>query len=246
MATKKIDIGSDLIEEGKRVAGAVGTAAMISSIYNPPPRRALVDGKWELYKGEGLVDEKGQLIRGTNYYDLESDARGLYAGWSPKNRIAYTEQMIAAGFLNPDSVGDYAAELRAIQEMLDYSNAVGKEYRFALKDRLANGPTAARRIGQRRTYQTSNTQDLVSLANSVSQETIGRTLSEQEAAQFAQQYQQQQIAAQTAAYGGGTVMQPPSAEVAAQNFIKQARPQEEAGYKYLGYMNQLFDSIGAF
>ena len=78
----------------------------------------------------------------------------------------------------------------------------------------------------------------------VAQETIGRGFSDEEAAQAVQAYQQREIQAQQAMYAGGTVTEQPSADVFAQQFAQQVAPTEANGYKFLGYMNQLFQAAG--
>lgn len=244
MATSKNVPNSALVEQNKNVQTTVSSLAS-ADIYQPPPRYIVENGKRVLYKGPGLVSEDGKLLTSNGnpyYYDLESDSRKFYAGMSATMRIAVTEQLVAGGFLNPNGIGDYVSELGALQELLDYANTTGKEWNFALKDRVLTGPS--RRIGTGRTYRTTNAADLSVAVKKVAQNVIGREVSDAEAADFARQYQQQEVAAQKAAYSGGTTMDQPSLETAATQFVKSIKPTEAAGYQYLGYMNKLFNAIG--
>lgn len=252
--TPSAENNSDLTAEAKNVWAAVGGAAA-NDIYNPPPRKAIRNGKEVMYDGPGLVSENGTLLTrdaagnlvtsgGTPfYYSIESDARKFYAGMSPAMRIAITEQLVAANFLSASNIGDYDAELYAMQKLMDYSNTMGKEWKYALKDRVLTGP-ARRNTGRAATYRTSNTADLVTAVKQVAKETIGRELTDQEAAGFATEYQKQELDFQKAAATGGTVMEPMNLETAATQFVQRSQPKETAGYQYLGYMNKLFNAIG--
>lgn len=244
---------SNLVAEAQNVWSSIAGSAS-GDIYNPPTRRAIRNGKWVDYNGPGLVTENGTLLTkdsqgnlvtsgGTPfYYDIEADSRKFYAGMSPSMRIAVTEQLVAANFLSANNIGDYDAELYAMQKLMDYANTMGKEWKYALKERVLTGP--ARRGGVKVTYRTSNTEDLTRAVKQVAQQTIGREVSDEEAQMFAKEYQQQEVSYQRAAAGGGTVMSPMNLETAAAQFVEKAQPREAAGYKYLGYMNQLFDAIG--
>lgn len=189
----------------------------------------------------GRVDVFGNLLPG--YYDLDLDPRKTYGSLDPAARKRLTESLISAGFLDPDYASDFSSNIAALTEAMDESNVLGLELDNWLQQKASSSPRRTTG-GATRTYSTTNTQDLVRIVNQVAQDTIGRKLTDEEASRFAQQYQSQEVSFQKAAYGGGTVMQAPSLETSAMSFIQQARPKEEAGYKYLGYMNQLFDAIG--
>lgn len=203
----------------------------------------LPNGQRILTDAAGRVDAAGNLIPG--YYDLTQDPRQTYGSLNPAGRKLLTESLISAGFLDPDYATDFSSSITALTEAMDEANTLGLELDNWLQQKAAGAPRRTTG-GATRTYRTTNTQDLVRIVNQVAQDTIGRKLTDDEAARFASSYQSQEVSFQKAAYGGGSVMDVPSLETSAMSFVQQARPQEEAGYKYLGYMNQLFDSIGAF
>lgn len=245
---------SDLTAEAENVWGAI-TSSASGDVYSPPKRKAIRNGKWVDYDGPGLVTENGTLLTvdsqgnlttsgGTTfYYDPEADARKFYAGMSPTMRIAITEQLVAGNFLSASNIGDYDAELYAMKQLMDYANTMGKEWRFALKEKVLTGP-ARRTGGPAVTYRTSNTADLTRAVKQVAQGTIGREISDAEAAAFAKEYQQQEVSYQRAAVKGGEVMAPMDLETAATQFVERTQPKEAGAYQYLGYMNKLFSMIG--
>lgn len=217
--------------------------------YSPGYRYINQGGRMVLADTPGLVDRFGNVVAspgGELYYNLDNDPRGIYGSSNPTGRRLLIESLVAAGFLPEDYIGDYGSEIRALTEAMDYANTLGLELNNALQQRIAGGVQTKKRTsgGAIRTYRTTNTQDLVTLAKQVSRETIGREISDAEAAAFAQQYQSQEVSFQKQAYAGGQAMEPPSAEVSAINYLRTTQPREEAAYKYLGYANKLFQMIG--
>lgn len=231
--------------------------------YTPGYRPVFQNGTWVQSKDPGyvvlkdgtrklsyLVNSTGGFSlpqSGEQFYNLDADPRMLYGSSSPAGRNLLIKQMVSSGFLDPNYVGDYASEIRALTEAMDFANAIGLEVGNAMSQRAAAG--GGRRGGggggQVRTYRLSAPQDLTRYVKSVAQDTIGRELTDAEAAGFIQQYQQQELAYQKAAYAGGSAVEPPAAETAAINYVRSVVPKEESAYQYLGYMNMLFDSVGS-
>jgi len=218
--------------------------------YTPGYRPVFKNGRLVTSNEPGLFDAYGKRVTpqsGGLYYNLDADPRMLYGSRGPAGRELILRQLIAAGFLDEDYVGDYAYEINALEEAMDFANATGLELSNALSQRIAGGGGRRRKVaaGPVRTYQRSAPEDLVSLVKTTAQDLIGRELTNEEAAGFVPAYQNQEVAFQRAAYGGGVVTDPPSAQTAAMNYIKNQFAREESAYAYLGYMNMLFDSVGA-
>jgi hypothetical protein len=218
-----------------QIQSAKGTSGAGS--FAPAGRWVVENGTRRWYTGEGLVG--GEQIQ-RDYYDLTLDTNQIYAAMSPSQRVALMKRLVDGGFLSASGVGDVSSEINGLEKLLYYSNIVGRVWQEAIGVRLSSLPI--QRSGGQRRVQVTNTDDLVKIAKTVAQNTIGRELTDAEAGQFASAYQQQEVSSVNAT--GGRMMGAPSVDVAAEQYIQQIKPQESAGYKYLGYMNQLFNSIG--
>lgn len=242
---------------GPRVTSTIGradsTSAAIAAaggetLYRPPARYVFINGQKVLSDAPGLVNSYGNLIR-TNYYDLDTEPTRIYYSTSPASRDLLLRQLVAAGFLDDSSIGDPNSEIRAITAAMGDANVMGFELSNFLQQRIAagggrKGGWGRGGAGPVRVYQQSSPADLLTIVKSVAQDSIGRELTDQEAAQFISDYQSQQVAYQRAGEMGGVITEPPSAQVAATNYIKNKFGREESAYQYLGYMNMFFDSIG--
>lgn len=267
MATKKVDVyaganvtGTDrypspssaVTSGSDKAYGAIYAAGNQPTAYpyTPGYRPIYKNGTWVQSKDPGLVNSFGRFVTpqsGELYYNLDADPRMMYGSLSPSNRNLLIKKLVSSGFLDPDYVGDYRSEIIALTEAMDFSNSIGLEVGNALQQRAAAGgfQRGGRGGGPTQTYRLSSPQDLTRYVKTVAQDTIGRELTDAEASGFIQQYQQQELAYQKSSYAGGSAVQPPSAETAAINYVQSVVPKEESAYRYLGYMNMLFDSIGS-
>lgn len=228
---------SDFSYQLQQAAGAPGEVP-----FRPGTRYIVEDGRRVAYNGPGIVSRDGRLLR-EGYYS-ESDVYSQYSV-SPAARQTLLKKLIAAGFLEKNSLGNFNSEINAIGEWLNFANTLGVEAGWALDQRLSEGPMIGRGGGGAAvTLRRSNTQDLATIVKSVSQDTLGRQISDAEAQQFAAMYQQQEIGYQQRAMRGGTVEEPMSLETSAKAFAQNVAPGEAAAYEYLGYMNKLFNMIG--
>lgn len=237
-----------------RVAGQATTPSITGgSIEDPfmPPARKTYDPikkSFYMYDGPGLVTKSGRLLLdkdGKPYYYSESSAEQILFSASAAGRAEIIQKLLDAGYMSRSQVGDSRAEINALYSAMMTANFNGLEVKHAL-DKITSGrPVSVNRGGPVRTYSKTSSQDLARTVKAVSANTIGREISDEEAMQFAQQYQQQEVAYQRSAYAGGTVTEPPSLETAATQFVQRTQPKEESAYRYLGYMNKLFSSIGA-
>ena len=80
-------------------------------------------------------------------------------------------------------------------------------------------------------------------AKKVSMDTLGRAFTDAEADKFVKSYQAQEIGFQQNT-GNGVSVDIPSVDVAAQEFSQELAPTEANAYKYLGYVDKFFNSIG--
>jgi hypothetical protein len=216
-----------------------------SAIWNQtyPERWVIKNGKTVSYRGPGHVDENN-VLQDEYAYEPETEARAYYGRLDPAKRNLLMNDLVRGGFLDKNSLGDYSAEMNALMQAFDFANVTFSTLGKAVNDRIVNMPVGRASSGATRVYRTTSTEDLTKLAKRVAQDTLGRELTDSEAAGFANAYQQQEIQFQKSYYGGGTVMEAPSPEVAAQTFAQQTAPTEAAGYKYLGYINKLFNAVG--
>jgi hypothetical protein len=225
----------DRLEELKNQIMSAGGGAD----YSPPARLVVKDGNWTAYEGDGLVTQEGSLLTDDKgnpyYYDLERDTEIVYSSLSPTSRAQQMERLYQAGFISESGIGDFTQEINAIRDWLYFANLQGLEKNNALNARLASGPTQVRR-GTGVARRVTNPEDIKVIANQVAQQTLGRALTDQEAAQFVGIRQGQELA------GGAT--QPMSIDVAAQQFAEQVAPTEANGYKFLDSINMIFRATG--
>lgn len=208
------------------------------------PRRQYYASRIEAQTGRPSTALGPSSQGSTYYYDLDTDPRIFYSQ-DPAKRNVMLNRLVQGGFLDRGSRGNFSAELTAIVEWLDYSNTLGLEAEYALDEAISGGRgSMGGGAATPRVYRTTSAQDLIRLSKRVAQDVIGRELTNDEAARFAQTYQQQEVAYQKSLYGGGTVEEPMSLEMAAQAFAEQSAPQEASAYGYLNYTNKLFQLIG--
>ena len=200
-------------------------------------------GQTRNYTGSGLVGPRNTIEQGQ--YDITDGlVRDVYSSLQGDARQNTFDILEAKGFYgSAGRSGDPDDDLRAITQWLDESNLAGYTKERYLFELMKN-PDRVRKTGGARRYQVSNPEDLKAVFKRVAQDTIGRSFTDQEAAQAVQSYQQQELAAQRAAYGGGTVTQVMGADVFAEQFAQQIAPTEANGYKFLGFMDSIFRSIG--
>jgi hypothetical protein len=225
--------------------GGTTTDATDAPPYLPPPRYAKDEnGKWIVYDGPGLVTLDGKISE--VYYDVTNDPGIIYAGMTPAERLDVLSKLNDSGFYTAGNIGNYASDLNAISAWLEYSNNAGVDREAALGQIVSSGATMPKTGtgGTPRTYKTSNTDDLKVMAKKISQDTLGRMMSDEELSRFVASYQQSEIDYQKSVYSGGTTEDMQPADIAAQQFSQELAPTEANAYKYLGYVDQFFNSIG--
>ena len=213
--------------------------------YAPPPRYAKdANGRWYVYEGAGLVTLDGKISE--VYYDINDDPGKFYAAMTPAERIEVLSKLNDSGFYTAGNIGNYASDLNAISAWLEYSNNAGLDREAALNQIVSTGATMpkTRSGGTPRTYKTSNTDDLKVMAKKISQDTLGRMMSDEELSRFVASYQQSEIDYQKSRYAGATTEDMQPADIAAQEFSQELAPTEANAYKYLGYVDKFFNSIG--
>ena len=222
-----------------------GTRAQEQSI--PPMRRVSGaspggGGGQYWYGGTNLVGV-GDVVTDQGQYNIELDARGIYASLTPAERAARIDILKRKGFYGSADPGIYSNDIAAFQRWLDYSNTMYMtadrsltEMQRTMMDVSDGGGGYAPR------YRVSSSADLGVVFKEVAKNTIGRAFTEDEANRAVRAYQQLQIQAQQAMMRGGVVEEAPSADVFAQQFAQQAAPTEADAYKFLGVMNRIFNA----
>lgn len=225
-------------------AGAQQTAA-----YQPPARYRQVNGKWEIYDGPGLVDTKGNLLTRDGqpfYYNNDYDPGAVYAGLTPGTRAEKLQILYDKGFYRSGKPGDFASDVNALGLAMEYANMYGISIDRAFTEIAANIPSQGGGGGGAAVrYRVSNPDDVKAVARKVSQDTLGREFTENELNKFVATFRSQEIGAQQAARSSSVVTDSPSAQTSAETFAQQVAPTEANAYKYLGYVNKLFNAVGA-
>ena len=253
MATRKIQ---DTSPPTTTPPGSSGTGAVTENLdaargnetaaetvtYSPGERLIVVNGKWQVYKGPGLVDANGKVVT-ESYYNLAAEPGRLWASYNPRERAAKMEQLVSAGFLSASGLDDYSSQINGIAQWLQASNYLGLEKENTLASFLAGGPKISRGGGGGSpNYVVSNPEELKLIAKKVSQETLGRELNDEDIDRFVKAYQAQELQAQR---GSGVTTRMAGSDVAAQEFAQESAPTEAAAYEYLGYVNKFVDAIGS-
>ena len=196
------------------------------------------------YTGPGLVGFSNN-VEEPNYQITDGLIRDVYSSMMGEERANTLAALKQKGFYGNRPVGIPENDLNAIAQWLEESNLAGVTKERYLQEMLKNRPDyGGSGGGAPRRYRVSNPDDLKAVFKRVAQETIGRDFSDDEAMRAVQSYQQQEIAAQNALYAGGTATEVMGADVFAQQFAQQVAPTEANGYKFLGYMNRLFNAAG--
>jgi hypothetical protein len=228
------------------IAALAGQSTSKAVDYQPGSRLIVENGKWKVYTGEGLVTSDGKVATRDGqpyYYDVDNEPGVVWSSLSPVSRNNLMEKLAAAGFMSPNSIGDYSSEMTAISQWLQASNYSGLEKQNFLASRLAGETIPNRGGGSAPTYRVSNPDELKLIAKKVSQQTLGRELNDDDVERFVKAYQAQEIAGQNQT--GGVVTQTMGSDVAAQQFAQKTAPTEAAAYEYLGYVNKFVDAIGS-
>jgi hypothetical protein len=231
---------SSVISDLDAVQGNEPAAETVT--YKPGERLIVVNGKWQVYNGPGLVDAQGKIVT-ESYYNLSAEPGRLWASYNPRERAEKMEQLVSAGFLSTAGLDDYSSQLNAIAQWLQASNYLGLEKENTLASLIAGGPQIRRGGGGGSPkYVVSNPDELKLIAKKVSQETIGRELNDEDIDRFVKAYQAQELQAQKSS---GVTTRVAGADVVAQEFAQESAPTEAAAYEYLGYVNKFVDAIGS-
>lgn len=203
----------------------------LSEGYIPPNQRGgrtveIEPGKAIVSKPSstpGIVNPDGSV---TNFYDLRTKPGELLGSLNDIARNKLVKTLYSRGWYGgkkmEGGMGDN--DVDAVKNLLYYANVKGVSWDTVLNT-IAQAPISAGASGGGVTV--ANTADLIEVANRTALSTIGRKLSEDEAAKFASAYQGAQRASATGS------MSAPSADVYFQNRIQNQYGAESDGYKYL-------------
>lgn len=202
------------------------------------------DGKILVQKdlnGNPILDQNGnpqvvQLNASTagsqQYFDLASR--------NPEALDATLAMLEATGF-NVDTVQQ---QVTAFQRVQQYAIDQGVTWEVAMDRLRLYGPKQEQEADQVPIVRVSNPEDLKVVANRTALSTLGRELTEDEAARFVASYQQMQRTPEMEIVGGvAQVTQTMGADVAAQQFARGAAPDEAAAYDGMQRIGWLVDSV---
>ena len=212
----------------------------------PPPRWITGaspggGGGQGVYRGVNLVGLNNTVERAP--YDItEEYVRTQYGDIKAEDRADLFLTLDKYGLLSGDP-NIFKNQLNGLANLLDYANTMGITAERALEEIKRGEPVKTGGTGVRR-YRVSSPEDLKVVAKRMAQETIGRSFTEDEANQFVAAYQQRELQAQQQYFAGGVATEAPPADVFAQQFAQQIAPTEANGYKFLGFMDSIFRSIG--
>lgn len=219
--------------------------ANVAAEQSLPPLRTIYDpstGRRSSTTSYNLVDV-GDVLSNRGQYDIQLEARGIYASMTPAERAEAIDTLKRKGFYGSSDAGIYNNDISAFQRWLDYSNTMYMtanrsliEMRRTMDDVDGGGGGYAPR------FRVSSADDLRVVFKEVAKSTIGRAFNDDEAARAVQAYQQLQVQQQQAMMGGGIIEEAPSADVFAQQYAQQIAPTEANAYKFLGVMNRIFDA----
>lgn len=208
-----------------------------------PGMRMVLDeqtGELKEYRGPGIVRSDGTLERdqfgnAMLEYDLTNAPRQLYFNLPPAQLESILDTLKAKGA----SVNTPEQAIGALQDLLTYSNVIGRDYETTLRelDRIAPD-----RTDKAPRYRVSSSQDLRVVMNEAAKSTLGRKFTEEELSQAISGYQSAEIGVQSAE--SGVVESVASPQTYAQDFAQKVAPTEAKAYKYLDYANLLFRSLG--
>jgi hypothetical protein len=208
--------------------------------YQPPPRKVVIDGRLQDYRGPGLVNADNQFdfydqsgLPGN--YNLRNDPLQLYLSLPQEELDGLLGLMENVGY----KVNTRAQQLSAIGELMEASNVIGRTYGVTLRELGMRAPAMATAAPR---YRVSAPGDILTVGNEVAKKTLGRQFTEDEGQRFVSSYQQAELQYQQA--GSGVVTSAPSADVAAEQFATQAAPDEAQAYKYLGAVDMLMRNVG--
>jgi hypothetical protein len=216
---------------GTQTSGTTG----VSQGFIPPPRAEYPQTK-NRGNVSGVIDPDGNVLP---FYELNNAPAEILGSLEDVPRANLVNILKSRGWYGgKDSQGGFGENDReALKNLLWFSNTKGVDYLTVLAT-VAKAPISEGTGG--RQVQVASSADLIEIANRSALATIGRKLSDAEAAQFARAYQGVQRSSAGASEGA------PSADVFFQNRIQQKYGAESEGYKYLSAISnvaKLLESI---
>lgn len=233
--------------------GATGQQYTQEPDYYPPPRPAkdpvFAPADWTpanrydsyIYGGPGIVDTATGQVKlfdqqgNPRFYRYE-DATEEFYSMPAARRDAIMDYLDNQGF----NVDDTVSAIGSMWQVMQLANNRGIDYEQTMMELSKYG---VKKTPSAPVYRVTAAADLRAVANEVAKQTMGRELTEDEAARFVTERQQAEVSYQQG--GAGMMEQLPNVSVAAEGFAKGAAPTESAAYTYLGKVNKLMGMLGA-
>jgi hypothetical protein len=211
-------------EGGTQTSGSTG----VRENYRPPPRQEYPQSR-NRPNVSGVIDADGTVLP---FYELNTRPGEILGGLDDVSRNNLTDLLYSRGWYGSAKPGGGfdEADRQAMRTLLYYSNTQGVDY-WTVLTTLAKAPITSG--SGARQVQVASSADLIEIANRSALSTIGRKLTEAEAAQFAKSYQGVQRSS------AGATQAAPSADVFFQNRIQEKYGAESEGYKYLSAISNV-------
>lgn len=193
-----------------------------------------------MYVGQALVDSKGNLIRG-QYTEDEAYAELVKLG-TPAKRLEFLGRLQNLGIYGrskPSATGFAGRDLSAVKQAMLYANANGVTLDVAATMMAADPNIKAQVAATGARVRTTPKQDLRAVFKQAAGSVLGRQLSDADVEKFVRSYNQAEV---TEAMGGAAA---PSVQVAAQEAVTSAAPDEAAAMGALQLANIMDQKIKA-
>ena len=258
---------ADLAAVGLIIASMDATGFGSSEVY---PQRIANDplfaeqygaqpGDEYIYTGPGYVDFDGKILverdlDGNPVFDTNDDPVVVQLNAS----TAGSQQYFDLASRNPEgldltlallessgfNVETVQQQVSAFQRVQQYAIDMGVTWEVAMDRVRLYGPKEDAEAQQIPIVRVSNPEDLKVVANRTALSTLGRELTEDEAARFVASYQQMQRTPETQMVDGmQQVTQTAAADVAAESFAREQAPTEAAAYDGMQRVGWLIDSV---
>lgn len=221
--------------------------------FKPQPLRPSGDvgrrGETYPYRGEGLVDSRGNLVYGPDgkikTINNPEDVQGILRSipYPIRRDIANTMKALKLyGTGSPSANVDQLVDFNAFARVLYTGNQEGLSWDAALQLIAERSKDLPGRTGK--VYKSGSISEIKRAIQAQAQETLGRSISAMDAKSMAQRVAQRQIATQRKADAPGATQTAPSVGgIIEQQVAKEFKPEADA-YRFAQFAQRIFGSAG--
>lgn len=215
-----------------------GTGVFDEVPWRPGIRMVLNPRTGELveYSGPGIIRSDGTIETGNDgnallEYDLLNAPRQLYFNLEPAKLSSILDTLKTKGA----SVNTPEQAIGALQDLLTYSNVIGRDYETTLRELDRIAPDVQEKAPR---YRVSSSQDLGAVFDEAFKSTIGRGPTKEERDRAINSYRSAEIGVQSAK--SGVVESVASPAVFGVQAAREAAPTEARAFDYLNRMDRVF------